>query len=74
MHEVYQMKHDIKLFDRGLIWNTDLIESLELENLLGTSLIIQFKQTRPLCLRRTGRNLEEHMLGMTIPIETMRSG
>lgn len=26
--------HDIKLKDRGLVWNTDLIEALELENLL----------------------------------------
>lgn len=34
MNEVYKMKHDLKLFDRGLVWNTDLIESLELENLL----------------------------------------
>lgn len=35
MDKIYQMKHDIKLFDRGLIWNTDLVESLELENLLS---------------------------------------
>ena len=34
------MKHDIKLFDRGLIWNTDLIESLELENLLSNCVMI----------------------------------
>merc|ERR1712046_238542 len=31
---------DIKLSDRGQVWNTDLIESLELENLL-----IQAKMT-----------------------------
>jgi succinate dehydrogenase / fumarate reductase flavoprotein subunit len=29
----------IGLFDRSLIWNSDLIEALELENLLGQSLV-----------------------------------
>ena len=29
-----QFQQDLKLFDRGLIWNTDLIEALELQNLL----------------------------------------
>jgi succinate dehydrogenase (ubiquinone) flavoprotein subunit len=28
---------DLKLTDRGLIWNTDLIEALELQNLLQNS-------------------------------------
>ena len=27
-------KKDVKLFDRGLVWNTDLVEALELENLM----------------------------------------
>merc|ERR1712032_1639240 len=35
-----QMYPDIKLSDRGNVWNTDLIEALELENLL-----IQAKMT-----------------------------
>lgn len=34
------MYPDIKLSDRGSVWNTDLIEALELENLL-----IQAKMT-----------------------------
>jgi len=34
------MYTDIKLSDRGNVWNTDLIEALELENLL-----IQAKMT-----------------------------
>ena len=34
MHEISQMYDDIKLADRGNVWNTDLIEALELENLL----------------------------------------
>lgn len=28
MRDIYKMKHDLKLFDRGLVWNTDLIETL----------------------------------------------
>lgn len=35
MSDIYKtMRSDIKVFDRGLIWNTDLIEALELENLM----------------------------------------
>lgn len=30
---------DIKLADRGLVWNTDLIEAVELENLLANAAI-----------------------------------
>ena len=38
---------DISVSDRGLIWNTDLIETLELENLLGQAIItIQSGQVR----------------------------
>lgn len=34
MDEIYQQYHDVKINDKGLVWNTDLIETLELENLL----------------------------------------
>ena len=34
VHEISQKYKDIKLVDRGNVWNTDLIEALELENLL----------------------------------------
>lgn len=27
-------RKDIKLTDRGMVWNTDLVEALELENLM----------------------------------------
>ncbi|HIF18892.1 MAG TPA: succinate dehydrogenase flavoprotein subunit [Gammaproteobacteria bacterium] len=30
---------DVSVTDRGLVWNTDLIETLELENLLGQAII-----------------------------------
>lgn len=35
--ETYQGLTDLKLSDRGRVWNSDLIESLELENLLLTA-------------------------------------
>ena len=34
VHEISQKYTDLKLSDRGHVWNTDLIEALELENLL----------------------------------------
>jgi len=34
MDDVYLKYHDIGIKDRGKVWNTDLIEALELENLL----------------------------------------
>jgi len=32
--DVYKGLSDLKLFDRGLVWNTDLVEALELQNLM----------------------------------------
>ena len=40
VNEISKMYPDIKLSDRGSVWNTDLVEALELENLL-----IQAKMT-----------------------------
>jgi succinate dehydrogenase / fumarate reductase flavoprotein subunit len=34
MNRVFNSFDDVKISDRGLIWNTDLVETLELENLL----------------------------------------
>lgn len=34
MYKVYDSLHDIKTTDRSLVWNTDLIETLELQNLM----------------------------------------
>jgi len=39
IHEIYQMFGRVKLSDRSLVWNTDLVESLELENLLGNAVV-----------------------------------
>jgi succinate dehydrogenase / fumarate reductase flavoprotein subunit len=38
MSEVYALKSDIKVTDRSMIWNSDLVETLELENLLANAL------------------------------------
>ncbi|MDX1608715.1 MAG: succinate dehydrogenase flavoprotein subunit [Halofilum sp. (in: g-proteobacteria)] len=35
MRAIYREFGDVKVSDRSLIWNTDLVETLELENLLG---------------------------------------
>ena len=34
MDNIFQEQKDLQLKDRGIIWNTDLIETLELQNLL----------------------------------------
>ena len=34
MDEVFKLQKDLKIEDKGLIWNTDLIETLELQNLV----------------------------------------
>jgi succinate dehydrogenase / fumarate reductase, flavoprotein subunit len=36
---VYQSMADIGVTDRGLIWNTDLIETLELDNMVGQAVV-----------------------------------
>ncbi len=39
IHEIHAMLEDVQLSDRSLIWNTDLVETLELENLLGNAVV-----------------------------------
>jgi len=34
MAETYSEMEDLQLYDRGMIWNTDLVEALELQNLM----------------------------------------
>uniref|UniRef100_A0A665TMW0 succinate dehydrogenase n=1 Tax=Echeneis naucrates TaxID=173247 RepID=A0A665TMW0_ECHNA len=34
MDAIYQTLEDVKTFDRGIVWNTDLVETLELQNLM----------------------------------------
>ena len=35
MHNVYAGMQDVGVSDRSLIWNTDLVETLELDNLMS---------------------------------------
>jgi succinate dehydrogenase / fumarate reductase flavoprotein subunit len=39
IHEVLSGVDDIKVFDRSLIWNTDLIETLEFDNLVAQAVV-----------------------------------
>lgn len=39
MDAVLEMRKDLKLSDRSLIWNTDLVEALELDNLIPQSMV-----------------------------------
>lgn len=34
MSELWPSLHDLKITDRGLVWNSDLVETLELQNLM----------------------------------------
>ncbi len=36
---VHAKRADLKVTDRGMIWNTDLVETLELENLVGQAIV-----------------------------------
>ena len=38
LQQTYDSFADVRTSDRGLIWNTDLIETLELDNLLGQAM------------------------------------
>jgi succinate dehydrogenase / fumarate reductase flavoprotein subunit len=37
--EVYRQMADISVTDRSLIWNTDLVETMELDNLIGQAVV-----------------------------------
>jgi succinate dehydrogenase / fumarate reductase, flavoprotein subunit len=39
IHKVWNASADIKVMDRSLIWNTDLIETLEFDNLIGQAVV-----------------------------------
>jgi succinate dehydrogenase / fumarate reductase flavoprotein subunit len=39
MKNVYDMNKDIVVKDKGMIWNTDLVEALELQNLLPQAMV-----------------------------------
>ena len=37
--EIYKKSSDIKVTDRGMIWNTDLVEALEYDNLIAQAVV-----------------------------------
>jgi succinate dehydrogenase / fumarate reductase flavoprotein subunit len=39
LQAVWDKKADIKVSDRGLVWNTDLMETLEFDNLIGQAVV-----------------------------------
>ena len=39
LREVYEQLAHVKVSDRSMIWNSDLLETLELENLLGCAMV-----------------------------------
>ena len=39
LQAVQAKRKDLKVTDRGMIWNTDLVETLELENLIGQAVV-----------------------------------
>ena len=39
MDTIFRSFEDVKVADRGLVWNSDLVETLELENLLGSAVV-----------------------------------
>jgi succinate dehydrogenase / fumarate reductase flavoprotein subunit len=40
--EIYRGFSDVKVSDRSLVWNSDLVETLELQNLLGCALVSMY--------------------------------
>ena len=39
IHEVWQASEDVRVTDRSLIWNTDLVETLEYDNLIAQAVV-----------------------------------
>jgi succinate dehydrogenase / fumarate reductase flavoprotein subunit len=39
IHEVYAGMGDLSVADRSLIWNSDLVETMELDNLIGQAVV-----------------------------------
>jgi succinate dehydrogenase / fumarate reductase flavoprotein subunit len=42
INEVWESLKDVRVSDRGLVWNTDLMETLELDNLLRQAVVTMF--------------------------------
>ena len=82
IHEVMSGAPDIKVFDRSLIWNTDLIESLEFDNLIAQAVVtmdsaVNRKESRGAHARedfpdRDDKNWMKHSLAWLDPVRCER--
>jgi succinate dehydrogenase / fumarate reductase flavoprotein subunit len=78
IHEVMSGAPDIKVFDRSLIWNTDLVESLEFDNLIAQAVVtmdsaVNRKESRGAHARedfpdRDDKNWMKHSLAWLDPV------
>ncbi len=69
LNDVFASFDDVGVTDRGLIWNTDLVETLELENLL-----LQARRNAPCRARCTAPRAAAATRARTIPSATTRTG
>jgi succinate dehydrogenase / fumarate reductase flavoprotein subunit len=65
--EVYRQMADISVTDRSLIWNTDLVETMELDNLIGQAVVTMHSAAN----RKESRGAHMHE---DYPIATMSTG
>ena len=67
IHDVYAGMADIRVTDRSLIWNSDLIETLELDNLIAQAVVTM--DSAPTAPKAAAR-----MRARTTPSATTRTG
>lgn len=76
--EVDQRFANVGIRDRSMIWNSDLVETLELQNLLTNATVLCFKDmadySKRLLRQRRERSRVELMLARISRNEMMRSG
>ena len=61
IHEVHAGMADIQVSDRSLIWNSDLIETLELDNLMAQAVVtMDWHATAPKAAARTRARISRY--------------
>src|SRR3546814_15485384 len=53
--QTYARMQDIHVTDRSLIWNTDLVETLELDNLIAQAIVSATTESSVKCWDKIGR-------------------